>query len=71
MSEPFKIDRKLPPHELNARRNRKRAVTQLPAVAHLQKTHPRDRQELGSPNDTVYNPATNWVNNQSADENHQ
>ena len=44
MSEPFKIDRKLPPHELNARRNRKRAVTQLPAVAHLQKTHPRDRQ---------------------------
>jgi hypothetical protein len=30
-----KIDRKLPPHELNARRARKRAVTQLPAIASL------------------------------------
>ena len=30
MNEPIKIDRKLPPHELNARRNRKRIVTKLP-----------------------------------------
>jgi hypothetical protein len=35
MSQPIKIDRKLPPHELNARRARKRIVTQLPAVACL------------------------------------
>ena len=71
MFEPYKIDRKLPPHELNARRNRKRVVTKLPAIAHLQQAHPRDHKEHGSPNDTVYNPATNWVNNQSANENQQ
>lgn len=54
MHEPFKINRILPPHELNARRNRKRAVTTLPAIAQL-----HDHKEHGSPNDTVYNHATN------------
>ncbi len=57
MNEPFKIDRRLPPHELNARRNRKRVVTKLPAVAHLPEGH--HHKERHSPNDTVYNPATN------------
>lgn len=33
MSEPFKINRVLPPHELNARRNRKRVLPQPPPVA--------------------------------------
>jgi hypothetical protein len=70
MFEPYKIDRKLPPHELNARRNRKRVVTQLPAIAHLPEGH-HHKEHHSSPNDTVYNPATNWVNNQSADENQQ
>lgn len=65
MSEPIKIDHakvdhKLPPHELNARRNRKRTVTRLPGVAQL--THPH-QDEQASPNDTVYNPATNPLNN--------
>ena len=32
MHEPIKIDRKLPPHELNARRARKR-LTKLPEAA--------------------------------------
>ncbi|MGA7156841.1 MAG: hypothetical protein WBY53_08355 [Acidobacteriaceae bacterium] len=40
MSEPFKIDRKLPPHELNARRNRKRTLTKLPGVAQLNHPNP-------------------------------
>ena len=61
MSEPYKIDRKLPPHELNARRNRKRIITKLPAIAHLAQPHPCEAHP--SLNDTVYNPATNPVNN--------
>lgn len=54
MAEPIKVDRKLPPHELNARRNRKRALNQLPGVAHLNQPHPHP-QHHPSPNDTVYN----------------
>ncbi len=58
------VDRKLPPHELNARRNRKRAVTHLPGVAQLHDArHHHNHPEHRSPNDTVYNPATNPVNN--------
>ena len=67
MSQPIKIDRKLPPHELNARRARKRIVTQLPAVACLPDVpefpvahHPHQAKQPG--NDQVYNPATNPVN---------
>ena len=56
-----KVDRKLPPHELNARRNRKRMVTHLPGVAHLPAA--RHHKPSHSPNDSVYNPATNQVNN--------
>jgi hypothetical protein len=71
MSEPVKVDRKLPPHELNARRKRKRTVTQLPAIASLpdapQDTHAPSRHHPSKPsadsNLTVYNPATNPVNN--------
>ena len=55
-----KVDRKLPPHELNARRNRKRIVTHLPGVAHLPAA--RHHKPSHSPNDSVYNPATNPVN---------
>ena len=59
MSEPFKINRILPPHELNARRNRKRVVTQLPAVTQL--AEPRDHRPPArrSPNDHVYNHGVN------------
>ncbi len=54
MFEPFKIDRKLPPHELNARRNRKRAVTTLPHIIQVSKPcQPGDQQPC--PNDQVYN----------------
>ena len=68
MSEHIKVDRKLPPHELNARRNRKRAITKLPAVAHLPPVHHHQAQSLddhhvgNSVNDHVYNPATNPIN---------
>jgi hypothetical protein len=55
MSEPFRVDRKLPPHELNARRNRKRVVTQLPAIAHLAEPSDQFHQPKSSPNDHVYN----------------
>ncbi len=34
MFEPFKINRVLPPHELNARRARKRILPQPPPMAH-------------------------------------
>jgi hypothetical protein len=61
MIESNKIDRKLPPHELNARRRRKRVITKLPAIAHLPKPQPYECNP--SLNDTVYNPATNPVNN--------
>ena len=61
MMESNKIDRKLPPHELNARRRRKRAVTTLPCVADLPK--PQYNDPHSSPNDTVYNPATNPITN--------
>ena len=59
MIEPTKIDRKLPPHELNARRRRKRAVTTLPCIADLPK--PYNNEQHSSPNDHVYNPATNPI----------
>jgi len=59
MMEPTKIDRKLPPHELNARRRRKRALTTLPCIADLPK--PYNNEHHSSPNDTVYNPATNPI----------
>ncbi len=52
MFEPIKINRVLPPHELNARRNRKRSVTTLPGVVHL--PQPRDTPQP-SPNDQVFN----------------
>jgi hypothetical protein len=55
MSEPFKIDRVLPPHELNARRNRKRVVTQLPAIAHLPLAGDHFQEPKPSPNDHVFN----------------
>jgi hypothetical protein len=64
MNEPYKVDRKLPPHELNARRARKRALTQLPAIAALPKGHDHHpHHESASPNQHVYNPATNPVTN--------
>lgn len=47
MFEPIKINRVLPPHELNARRARKRVLPQPPPVVSFQ-PHP-------SPNDTVFN----------------
>jgi hypothetical protein len=62
MSEPNKIDRKLPPHELNARRRRKRAVATLPNIADLPKAY-NQHEHHASPNDTVYNHATDAVTN--------
>ena len=61
MFEPFKINRVLPPHELNARRRRKRALTTLPNIADLPK--PYNNEHHSSPNDHVYNPATNPITN--------
>jgi hypothetical protein len=55
MNEPFKIDRKLPPHELNARRARKRVVTKLPAIAHLPLASDHSHEPKSSPNDHVFN----------------
>ncbi|MBW4038553.1 MAG: hypothetical protein HIU91_06685 [Acidobacteria bacterium] len=57
MLESIKIDRKLPPHELNARRARKRAITHLPAIAKLPSAC-ADTTTV-SHNCEVYNPATN------------
>jgi hypothetical protein len=61
MMDPMKIDRKLPPHELNARRRRKRAITTLPNIAGLPKPHHHEPHRHSSPNDHVYNPATNPI----------
>ncbi len=41
MFEPFKINRVLPPHELNARRDRKRVGNNLPALVHSPAGAPR------------------------------
>ena len=57
-----KVVRKLPPHELNARRNRKRAVTHLPAVASLPAARHHHRKPSHSPNDSVFNHASNPLN---------
>jgi hypothetical protein len=59
MSEPFKINRVLPPHELNARRARKRVVTTLPGIAHLPESSDTFHQPNPSPNDHVFNPGAN------------
>jgi hypothetical protein len=71
MSEPVKVDRKLPPHELNARRNRKRIITKLPAIASLpevhQDAHTHSRHHQAKPsadsNLTVYNHAIDSFTN--------
>ncbi len=55
MFEPIKINRVLPPHELNARRNRKRAVTTLPGVVHLPEPSHTFHEPSASPNDHVFN----------------
>ncbi len=59
MFEPFKINRVLPPHELNARRDRKRVGNNLPALVHHQQEHPRGDKEQGQPNDHVFKPGAN------------
>jgi hypothetical protein len=56
MFEPFKINRVLPPHELNARRDRKRTLANLPTLAHPKELEPRDHKEQSHPNDQVFNP---------------
>lgn len=63
-SDCCKVDRKLPPHELNARRNRKRAVTHLPGVVGLPEPRHRHHKEHVSPNDRVFNHATNPLHHQ-------
>ena len=54
MHEPIKIDRKLPPHELNARRARKR-LTQVPAhiakPKHASKPKPESKSKLDPDHD--------------------
>jgi hypothetical protein len=59
-----KVVRKLPPHELNARRNRKRAVTHLPGVASLPAARHHHHKPSHSPNDSVFNHASNPLNRQ-------
>ncbi len=55
MSEPFKISRVLPPHELNARRARKRVLPQLPPIDHLPLAADNFHEPKPSPNDHVFN----------------
>ena len=55
MSEPFKISRVLPPHELNARRARKRVLPQLPPIAARPMPSDNFQEPKVSPNDRVYN----------------
>ena len=49
MHEPIKIDRILPPHELNARRARKR-LTKLPKIAHTAKPKHAPKSDKGDRN---------------------
>jgi hypothetical protein len=55
MSEPFKIDRKLPPHELNARRARKRVLPQLSPIFKRPIARDQFKEPKSSPNDHVFN----------------
>ena len=55
MFEPFKINRILPPHELNARRARKRVLPQLPPIFKRPIASADFHEPNPSPNDHVYN----------------
>jgi len=54
MFEPFKISRVLPPHELNARRARKRILPQPPPVARQPIAADTFHDPAPSPNDQVF-----------------
>ena len=56
MFEPFKINRVLPPHELNARRARKHVLPQLPPIAPRPLPSDHFQEPKNSPNDHVFNP---------------
>ena len=51
----FKVNRVLPPHELNARRKRKRVLTMLPAISHRPVADGNWQEPQPSPNDHVFN----------------
>jgi hypothetical protein len=55
MFEPFKISRVLPPHELNARRARKRVLPQLPPIFKRSVAKDNFTEPKISPNDHVFN----------------
>ena len=55
MSEQFKVNRKLPPHELNARRARKRVLPQPPPVFNRPIAGDHFQEPKNSPNDHVFN----------------
>jgi len=55
MFEPFKISRVLPPHELNARRARKRVLPQPPSIAQRPIASDTFHEPRISPNDQVFN----------------
>jgi hypothetical protein len=55
MFEPFKISRVLPPHELNARRARKRVLPQPPPIAQRPIASNTFHETAISPNDQVFN----------------
>jgi len=55
MFEPFKISRILPPHELNARRARKRVLPQPPPVAQRPIATDTFHEPNPSPNAHVFN----------------
>lgn len=55
-NEGCKVDRKLPPHELNARRARKRILTHLPGIAGLPDArhhHPKEHPSPTTPSSTT------------------
>ena len=55
MFEPFKISRVLPPHELNARRARKRVLPQPPPISQRPIASDTFHEPANSPNDRVFN----------------
>ena len=55
MFEPFKVNRVLPPHELNARRNRKHVLPQLPPIAQRPIASDHFQGPKISSNDHVFN----------------
>jgi len=61
MHEPIKINRVLPPHELNARRARKNILPQPPPIAKRPAVSDNFTEPNISPNDQVFNHGTDSI----------